>query len=73
MSPSNTDRRWPPKCDDQIKVYRKLALAAATLAYAALNHLAQQTDDPDWHDVEAADHLDFVRDLLLCRYCCEHA
>jgi hypothetical protein len=56
-----------PECpisDEALSASRFLALAAVNAARAELDHIAAQTYEPDPRDVQAADLLDTVHDLL---------
>lgn len=50
--------------DDRQSARRLLAFAAVNAARAELERIAFATDAPDWRDIEAADLLDAVHDLL---------
>lgn len=50
--------------DDPLSAYRLLALVALKLARSELQRIALATDEPDWRDIEAADHLDAAHELL---------
>jgi hypothetical protein len=47
-----------------LPVRRMLALAAVGAAQAHLDAIARDTDEPDWREVEAADLLVRVAELL---------
>jgi len=50
--------------DEARHAYRLRALSHLRAAYAALEKIAQDTDEPDWRDVDAMDLLAEAADLL---------